>query len=321
VVIAIIAILAALLMPALEHARWKAREISGLGRARQWPLIWQMFANDNDGLMPMPTKAFFQLTPAGAPGPNWCWQASYPGTMPWAFASGDARYWIAGNAAQDASRDCRQTVFGTVGPYVGSPEIFALLLDDGGNGWTGWGEAAIHDLAGAGYGGCCSEELGTAPCWYGNDGTVNGTHCEGFSVAYLPLDTYGWGPPILWNNLADGCFDSLACYSLKLERWVNNLVPNWYDNSDWAAPMTGYHGPDGVLLCTPWWKEIENGRDGSRFFSRGEWVCTAANAKGEAHVFHWKKADLDRLGITVRPIIEDGWGGMVDFEDGTYPGL
>ena len=315
VVIAIIAVLAALLLPALENARWRAREITGLGRAKQWPIIWQLFGNDNDGLMPMPTKAFFQLTPPTAPGPNWCWQAMGTGVAPWAFSSGDARYSAAGNAAEEPGRDCRQTVFGEVGEYVGSPDVFALPLDDGSNGWTGWGEDGIHNLAGAGYGGCCSEELGTHPCWYGADGTINGTHCQGFSVAYLALDTYGWAPPTMWNKLPDEAFDDLAGYSIKIDHWVNNCVPGWTN-------MAGYGGPDGVLLCTPWWKELENGRDGSRYYSAGEWICTGANLKGEADVFHWRKAYIDQLGWPgPRNAIEDGWVGMKDFEDGTYPGL
>ncbi len=57
VVIATIAILMAILMPALQKARDMARRISCGSRLRQWGTAIQMYANDNDGrLMAMVNK-------------------------------------------------------------------------------------------------------------------------------------------------------------------------------------------------------------------------------------------------------------------------
>ena len=52
VVIAIIAILAAMLMPALERARQNARSASCISNLKQIGLGFQMWAGDNDGLLP-----------------------------------------------------------------------------------------------------------------------------------------------------------------------------------------------------------------------------------------------------------------------------
>jgi prepilin-type N-terminal cleavage/methylation domain-containing protein/prepilin-type processing-associated H-X9-DG protein len=52
VVIAIIAILAALLLPALSKARERVEGISCLNNTRQLALAWQLYADDHDGLLP-----------------------------------------------------------------------------------------------------------------------------------------------------------------------------------------------------------------------------------------------------------------------------
>jgi prepilin-type N-terminal cleavage/methylation domain-containing protein/prepilin-type processing-associated H-X9-DG protein len=52
VVVAIIAILASLLLPALGQARAKARGISCLSQQRQIGLAWQFYADSNDGYYP-----------------------------------------------------------------------------------------------------------------------------------------------------------------------------------------------------------------------------------------------------------------------------
>ena len=52
VVIAIIAILASLLLPALAQAKAKAQGIKCQGNLRQLQFCWQMYADDNDGRLP-----------------------------------------------------------------------------------------------------------------------------------------------------------------------------------------------------------------------------------------------------------------------------
>jgi prepilin-type N-terminal cleavage/methylation domain-containing protein/prepilin-type processing-associated H-X9-DG protein len=52
VVIAIISVLASLLLPALAHAKSKARRLDCLSRMRQWTMAFKMYTDDNRGLMP-----------------------------------------------------------------------------------------------------------------------------------------------------------------------------------------------------------------------------------------------------------------------------
>src|SRR5512139_1355780 len=49
VVIAIIALLLAILMPALQRVRKQARAVTCQASLHQWTLIWSMFSSDRDG--------------------------------------------------------------------------------------------------------------------------------------------------------------------------------------------------------------------------------------------------------------------------------
>ena len=64
VVVAIVAILAAILMPALRTTRKKAWQVVCASQLRQLGIIFQLYANDNDSWLPQ------SLTPAGA---TWVW--------------------------------------------------------------------------------------------------------------------------------------------------------------------------------------------------------------------------------------------------------
>src|SRR5438045_3270778 len=52
VVIAIIAILASLLLPALERAKQSAKAVSCLDNLKQWGFATQLFAGENDDFLP-----------------------------------------------------------------------------------------------------------------------------------------------------------------------------------------------------------------------------------------------------------------------------
>jgi len=49
VVIAIIALLMAILMPALNRVKMQARATACQGKLKQWALIFAMYTNDNEG--------------------------------------------------------------------------------------------------------------------------------------------------------------------------------------------------------------------------------------------------------------------------------
>ena len=67
VVIAIIAILTAMLLPALSKAKSRAQTIACLNNLRQLSICWHLYAGDfNDLMMPNDNIA------DGAPGPSWC---------------------------------------------------------------------------------------------------------------------------------------------------------------------------------------------------------------------------------------------------------
>lgn len=51
-VIALIAVLAALLLPALSHAKASAHRIDCISRHKQWAVAFHEYADDNDGLLP-----------------------------------------------------------------------------------------------------------------------------------------------------------------------------------------------------------------------------------------------------------------------------
>ena len=310
VVIAIIAVLAALLLPALDAARQRAREVNDLAKARQWPMIWQLYGNDYGNLMALPKGDYGgggYMYPQVPGGTNTNWAAHQTGPGGWTL-SPTAAYWHhTGSPGTDGDRDCRDTVFGAVGPYAGGLDLYVLSRDSGPS-WlntaAGMGaDAGFHDMIGS-YGGACSEELGSNPCWYGDDG-MGGSHCAGWSL-YYPLGS-NFSVPTSCT-----CIEDVYC---TVDQWVMNNAPG----------RTSQCHYDGLLLCSAY-KEVECGADGELTAAPTYlYVLTSANVKGEAHVFKFTKDALDGLGFGAWPGCVDvlyrngvGWTEMVAIEDGTY---
>jgi prepilin-type N-terminal cleavage/methylation domain-containing protein len=65
VVIAIIAILAAMLLPALDKAKWKARGLQCMANHRQLQLAWMMYVDDNQGELPYASELPSQPADSG----------------------------------------------------------------------------------------------------------------------------------------------------------------------------------------------------------------------------------------------------------------
>jgi prepilin-type N-terminal cleavage/methylation domain-containing protein len=254
VVIAIIAILAAMLMPALEQARQKARETSSLSRAHQWPIIVTMHAMDHDGQLPLPDDYFLNG------GTGW-WNHNFG----WG-ANNLEFYWS--DDASDPDRDCRLTTFGALASYTEAPNIWTLPTDDAG-GWpqfAGGAAGPYHDRA---QGGCCSEEIGSNPCWYGGD-QIDNRHCDGWSVSYDLAHRH------MWTN---------SYRPSNAEEWKNRVptLEKWQSNTYRGVNKSGDRtGPDVILFSTDW-PEQEGHMNGVHVPYR---VHTAARVDGVSKVFH-----------------------------------
>ena len=107
VVIAIIAILAALLLPALQQARRSAQSIACQNNLRQLQLAWQMYHEENRGVMVVNFKE-------GQPGIIQSWHST-------------SNSWITGSALADSTgAGIRQ---GTLWPYTRNEKIYRCPSD------------------------------------------------------------------------------------------------------------------------------------------------------------------------------------------------
>jgi prepilin-type processing-associated H-X9-DG protein len=109
VVIAIVAILASLLLPALSKAKAKAQSISCGNNLRQLQLAWLSYTGDHDDRLPLN-----RLDPDG-PSKDW-W--SPPGS------------WVVGNARTDTTTTNVER--GTLFPYLRAVQIFRCPTDHSG---------------------------------------------------------------------------------------------------------------------------------------------------------------------------------------------
>jgi prepilin-type N-terminal cleavage/methylation domain-containing protein/prepilin-type processing-associated H-X9-DG protein len=72
VVIAIIAILAALLLPALSKAKDNARRINCMGNLKQLQVCWQLYADDNGGVLCPNNSITVDISSHSESSPSWC---------------------------------------------------------------------------------------------------------------------------------------------------------------------------------------------------------------------------------------------------------
>jgi len=260
VVIAIIAILAALLMPALESARYRARVAADLARAHNWPLIAQQYSVDNKGLCPWPR---WNVVPMGG-----YWQN---GEMDhFAFPVTDTQTYCrwSVSASKDPNRDCTQTAWATVSGYLGNPAILRSNRDTGPTD-TGL-SCAYHDTVGLN-GMACAEEFGVRPCYWGADGWL-AQRCDGWSVFFMPMcfqdygdlgndpATTGYGRSTIDQFVTNACpevspFSASAPTpgrSMMGTQYIGyawNSGSAWSDPSNWAPANSGTtRGPDGYWL-------------------------------------------------------------------------
>jgi prepilin-type N-terminal cleavage/methylation domain-containing protein len=99
VVIAIIAVLGALLLPALNRSKATALQIQCLGQTRQLALALQMYASDNREFMPWPNWGsrfqgwLYMPTNSGPPEPSNSSEAVYAGGLLWPYIKQVKVYW------------------------------------------------------------------------------------------------------------------------------------------------------------------------------------------------------------------------------------
>lgn len=290
VVIAIVAVLFSLLLPSLQGAREKAREISSVSRAHQWPVLVTLYADDHDGRMPLPndpTGLYFMN------GFNW-WNHNHFGT------STTLDFWY--DNAIDPNRDCRLTTFATLAPYNPAPETWALPTDDRG-GWSQFANGragSFHDRIRGG--GACGEEAGANPCWYGGN-AVDDVHCAGWSVSY-DLAHANLYAPSFWGD-----FSSPAGWASNVPR-----LSDWQNNT-YRGCAGGNQTPDGVLFGTDW-PEQENGINGVVAPYR---VHTAARASGEARCFHLRLPPAHAPNYLSALTNQMGWTELIEWSNGSYP--
>lgn len=117
VLIAIIAVLAGLLLPALSRARVRARTTQCLNNMRQLQLAWHMYANDNGDIMPISASSG-DLDPSL---PSWVL-----GTMCYE----NQRYWASRFSDATNTRMLVPGGPGSLGPYAVTPAIYKCPADE-----------------------------------------------------------------------------------------------------------------------------------------------------------------------------------------------
>jgi len=320
VVAVTLAVVAGVLASALHAMEEERQQSQSLQRAHNWPLVWQMYSVDNRGRMAMPKRALEEWGDA--------WSHSWRDSPKGGELGGDARASVH-KPADDPSRDCRETVFASVSPYVGNPKLFLVAPESNDPLNSTWGKAPYQQLIGQ-QGGACSELLGSHPCYWGGDGTAH-LHCEGWNIGYAPGSKWWYPGP--------------GKTEYTLDQWITNTVPNTGANAlekgwsftgparHWTAAAEagktldldfyarGTAGPDGLLMASVC-EEVENGTDAALVAKTGVLRCTAASVAGAARTFEFKDLDQSREeGVSLFFAFTRYWGWleMVQWANGQFP--
>ncbi|MGA2247549.1 MAG: prepilin-type N-terminal cleavage/methylation domain-containing protein [Verrucomicrobiota bacterium] len=230
VVIAIIAILAALLFPALASAKNRAQGVRCLNNLRQTTLGCRMYTDDNRG--------WFVVNLEGQ-------QA----------ADGQSPGWVKGWLDYDgASDDTNSTLlvdgqYALLGPYVRSPRLFCCPTDNSRN-YGAAGEPRVRSIS-------MNEAVGP-----NSDGTAAGQGvylpAPAFSVYLKESDVINIGPSDLWvlieehpDSINDGAFSFQMPTSILFTKWYD-MPAKYHGNccgfsfTDGHVEMHKWNSPDAI---------------------------------------------------------------------------
>lgn len=256
VVMAIIAILAGLLLPALAGARRRCRQINEVNAGRQLILAWQIYANDNgDRVLPgysSETRAFDQRgNELGPPIRNrypWRLAPALADNFRAIYVNQSRRFLDAAEAMSHADYVYRASLYPSCGynsVFLGGDEVKfnpALAAPQFGTDWLVTGVAQIgHPTRMIAFGSARSRSNGKAEFGYyviWPPRLKNRLWAEAYDEALEP-EQFGYVHP-RWRGRAlsvmtDGHVESLDERALQdMRHWSNEAARQ--DNPNWSIP-------------------------------------------------------------------------------------